>query len=256
MEETKNLLKLWNEVKPAAKGTAQKNSVQQAEKIASLFATGPFYYFIFNLFELKVNYIHPNVQNILGISPDDFSIGQYLKSIDPEQIKHTYLKEEAASRFLYQELPPEKILHYKVVYINKLRTAGGAYKTILHQAIPLELSKDHKIGQLLCIHSDVSHLEFTMDHKVSFIGLKGEPSFLCLHPENPSFIKEDLSQLYTPHEFKILALIAEGYSSAEIASRMNISILTVSTHRKRILSKTNCRNIAELVAKCIKAGLI
>ena len=60
----------------------------------------------------------------------------------------------------------------------------------------------------------------------------------------------------SPRETEILVLIAEGYSSKEIAAKLHIGVGTVDTHRARVLSKLNVRNVAGLVAYAFRTGLL
>ncbi|WP_430612674.1 response regulator transcription factor [Flavobacterium sp. JP2137] len=53
--------------------------------------------------------------------------------------------------------------------------------------------------------------------------------------------------LLTKQEKVIIALIAQGKSSKEIADELFISIHTVSTHRKNIIQKTSCTSFASLL---------
>ena len=53
--------------------------------------------------------------------------------------------------------------------------------------------------------------------------------------------------LLTKREKEIIVLIAQGKSSQEIADQLFISALTVSTHRKNIIRKLDCKSSAELV---------
>lgn len=57
-------------------------------------------------------------------------------------------------------------------------------------------------------------------------------------------------------ETQILALIAQGLSSKEIADRLNLSIHTINTHRKNITRKTNIRTVAGLAAYALIHNLI
>ena len=52
----------------------------------------------------------------------------------------------------------------------------------------------------------------------------------------------DLSE----REQEVLALVAQGLSSKEIASRLNIAVNTVNTHRKSITRKTGIKSVAGL----------
>jgi len=50
----------------------------------------------------------------------------------------------------------------------------------------------------------------------------------------------------TKREKEILALIADGWTSRQIADKLSISIRTVETHREHIKQKTKIRSIAGL----------
>jgi DNA-binding NarL/FixJ family response regulator len=60
----------------------------------------------------------------------------------------------------------------------------------------------------------------------------------------------------TPRELQVVKLIAEGYTSDEIASHLVISRKTVDHHRARILDKLGMRNGAELTRYAIRRGLV
>jgi RNA polymerase sigma factor (sigma-70 family) len=64
----------------------------------------------------------------------------------------------------------------------------------------------------------------------------------------------ELAQL-TPKEREVLQLIAQGLSTQEIAEKLQKSKNTIETHRKRILSKLNCKNMAELTHFAVNSGL-
>jgi DNA-binding NarL/FixJ family response regulator len=57
-------------------------------------------------------------------------------------------------------------------------------------------------------------------------------------------------------EFQVLQLIAQGRSVTEIATLLNLSPKTVSTHKTRILQKMNMTNPAELIRYAIGHRLV
>ncbi len=59
----------------------------------------------------------------------------------------------------------------------------------------------------------------------------------------------------TNREREVLQLIAEGNSTKEIASRLNVSVKTVETHRRQIMEKLGIFSIAELTKYAIREGL-
>jgi DNA-binding NarL/FixJ family response regulator len=66
---------------------------------------------------------------------------------------------------------------------------------------------------------------------------------------------EQLKNL-TERELEILKLICKEYSTNEIATELFISPLTVETHRKHILHKTNSKSIVGLVKFAISNNII
>jgi DNA-binding NarL/FixJ family response regulator len=60
----------------------------------------------------------------------------------------------------------------------------------------------------------------------------------------------------TPRELQVVKLIAEGYTSDEIAADLVISRKTVDHHRARVLEKLGLRNGAELTRYAIRRGLV
>jgi DNA-binding NarL/FixJ family response regulator len=60
----------------------------------------------------------------------------------------------------------------------------------------------------------------------------------------------------TPRELEILKLIAEAYTSDQIALELSISRRTVDRHRENILAKLGMRDRVELTRYAIRRGLI
>jgi DNA-binding NarL/FixJ family response regulator len=62
--------------------------------------------------------------------------------------------------------------------------------------------------------------------------------------------------ILTRREKEVLELIADGFTNSEIAGKLYISITTVDTHRKNLLSKFDSRNVASLVRKASQLNFI
>jgi two-component system, NarL family, nitrate/nitrite response regulator NarL len=60
----------------------------------------------------------------------------------------------------------------------------------------------------------------------------------------------------TTREKEILALIADGCTNPQIAEKLFISLHTVDTHRKNLLTKFNVNNTALLIKIAAKASLL
>ena len=60
----------------------------------------------------------------------------------------------------------------------------------------------------------------------------------------------------TPRQRETLQLIAEGYSTKEIAFALGVSVKTVETHRAQLKERLGIYNVAGLVRFALRAGLI
>lgn len=60
----------------------------------------------------------------------------------------------------------------------------------------------------------------------------------------------------TPREKEVLELVAQGFSTKQIADKLDISVRTVESHRINMLKKLEVSNTAELIRKSIQLRLI
>ncbi len=66
----------------------------------------------------------------------------------------------------------------------------------------------------------------------------------------------DPVDLLSPREREVLQLIAEGKTNKEVATKLNLSVYTVDSHRGKIMEKLNLHSTGELVRFAIKRGLV
>ncbi len=88
-----------------------------------------------------------------------------------------------------------------------------------------------------------------------------------LHPSIAKGVAKDYVQLIrsehktepyerlTDREKEILKLLAEGYSSHQIAERLYLTAKTVLNYRKNVMEKLGVENLAQLIKYAIKIGL-
>jgi DNA-binding NarL/FixJ family response regulator len=60
----------------------------------------------------------------------------------------------------------------------------------------------------------------------------------------------------TPRQREVLQLIAEGHSTKEIATILNVSAKTIEFHRTRIIRELDLHSTAELTRYAIAQGLV
>jgi two-component system, NarL family, invasion response regulator UvrY len=63
-------------------------------------------------------------------------------------------------------------------------------------------------------------------------------------------------EVLSDREYQVLRLIASGLTVSQIASRLSLSVKTISTYRKRVLDKMHMKTTAELMHYAIQHGLV
>ncbi len=60
----------------------------------------------------------------------------------------------------------------------------------------------------------------------------------------------------TPRQSEILTMVAMGHTNREIAAALDISIRTVEVHRYHLMHRLEVRNVAQLLRRSLKLGLL
>ncbi|HET7059055.1 MAG TPA: LuxR C-terminal-related transcriptional regulator [Nitrospiraceae bacterium] len=68
--------------------------------------------------------------------------------------------------------------------------------------------------------------------------------------------KSTVVQALTPRQCQVLQLIAEGYSTKDMAQRLSVSVKTIETHRMDMMNRLGIHDVAGLVRYSIRIGLI
>ncbi|MFA5298255.1 MAG: LuxR C-terminal-related transcriptional regulator [Lutibacter sp.] len=226
------------------------------DQVATLFTVGSFYYYVLNFEDLKMEFVHSGVREVLGIEPADFVVNDIFKKMHPEDLEKMNEKEALVFDFFYNKITPDEIFLYKTVYMLRLKHANGQYKTLLHQVKVLSTSECGKIQQVLGIHVDIGYLNIPFNHKVSFISHQ-RPSYHSIEPGSILDLeKKCFKNLFSKREKEIIKKMSEGIKFNEIAKLLFLSPHTISAHKKNILRKSGCKNTPELIARCFIEGVI
>lgn len=134
----------------------------------------------------------------------------------------------------------EKPFDTQFIINYRVKQNNGEYSDILRQSSVLQIDKTGRLISTISICSKIMNLN--TKKRIQF-KMHGD------HAEN--FIVEQLSfakkQQLTKREIEIINLIAQGFSTKQIASQLGISVLTVETQRKNMLKKYNMHNTFQLV---------
>jgi len=73
---------------------------------------------------------------------------------------------------------------------------------------------------------------------------------------SPGPAHDELWQTLSEREAEVLRLVARGYTNAEIAERLSLSVKTVETYRGRGMEKLGLRTRAQLVQAALAKGIL
>ena len=110
------------------------------------------------------------------------------------------------------------------------------------------LLKDSAFEELVsAIHAVIAKQHY-LSQKITDVVVQ---EYLQNLPRNESTVFTVL----TAREREVLQLIAEGKSTKQIASVLNVSVKTIETHRQQIMEKLDMHSIAQLTKYAIREGL-
>ena len=81
-------------------------------------------------------------------------------------------------------------------------------------------------------------------------------SLECHQVGNDESNNRGLSNVLTPRQLEGLQLVAEGYSTKQIALKLGISAKTVETHRAQLMERLDIHDVAGLVRHALAAGIV
>ncbi|RIA08899.1 regulatory LuxR family protein [Flavobacteriaceae bacterium MAR_2010_72] len=231
--------------------------------LSNLFSPGPSFYYIIDSPTLTAKLLSQGIEDILSISKQEFSVEKIIELIHPDDFNWFLRCEDVVAYFLKNCVAPEQIVNYKISYCLRLKSKNNEYKLFLLQTLTLKTTEDGALLKVFGCISDINHITTHNNRKLSLIGLNGEPSYLELDAFNHELFKNFKPFVsltdeipFTSRELEIIKLLGEGLTMNEISDQLNIAFGTVNTHRKNILKKSDCKNITELVADCIRKGYI
>lgn len=259
MSESVQLMhQVWDKLVVDERHPTDLPEIEFNEIISAVFATGPFYYYIIDFFDLSISHISEGFKEAHGVNEKNVrTINDILALIHPDDMELVSKAEQTAFDYLDTHIGLHHVKSCKFSYNFRFKTCGGDYQLYNHQSLVLTTDENNNFVKSLNIHTNIHHLTQTNNNTFSIIGLNGLSSYLNL----PIFEKEDENialsvNSFSSREIEIIKLIADGIPTKQIADRLFIALETVKSHRKNILRKAGCTNSNALVARGVSEGWI
>jgi len=251
MDKVNKLRRIWDDIPTAVNEQLDLSQKEIINHYMGVFHFGEYFYVIFNTRTTEMEYVSPNVEQVLGYTPEEFRFQFLLDNIHPADLPYYYHYEQSAVRF-FSGLAPDLFFKYKFAYDYRIKIKDNNYKRMQQQVVPLYYFQEGGV-RTLAIFTDLTHFNMQGIPKLSFIGMQGAPSYYNVHLKDEFLLSLNI---FTKKEFEILQYIVQGLKSEDIAKQLKRSVFTVRNHRKNILYKSGCNNVQELFVKSIREGWV
>lgn len=219
--------------------------IQELEEQTTL--NNQFFYFA-DLLKLKIIFTSKKSLDIIGVHPNDFDPQTIINKTHPDELSRL-LNARTKLFEISGDLLTGKKSHFLFSTNIKTQNSQGSYSNILHQ-LYFFYSEVNKTVYLINI---LNNIDWYIKNKKGFHYYIGDNLSYFKYP-NEELLK--LGNAFSNREFEIIKMINQGLSTKEIAQRLFISIYTVNTHRKNIISKTEKSKISEIIAELKEYGFL
>lgn len=211
--------------------------------------------FLTDLTRKKYAYMHKGALHLSGYKAQtwiDGGLDFYFDIMDKtdfkiynEQIFPEYI------RFLSQ-YPADRYSNFIFSRNNRIKKADGSTAVLLQR---FSFIADPTTGSPVALSgmgSDITHYckDNSIIQTIEEIATDGHIASKNVLFKKIYFPDESYAAL-TKKEIEVVKWMSEGLSSKQIADKLKLSVHTVNNHRKNMLHKTNCKNMAELINYCM-----
>jgi len=187
-------------------------------------------------------------QNVLGYSDDAIDFGFIINNHHPDDSEMVNRISKAA--ILYCLDNHVNVLNNVLFISYRRKKKDGSYIKVLSESCIYEIDGKGFPTKGFAKITDISFMD-TSDI-VNW-------TFQAKDLDKEDFKKQIQNAYYnffTKREKEIITEISNGLTSDAMAKKLNISVHTISTHRKHILKKANRHNTKDLLLFCRRKGII
>lgn len=215
--------------------------------------------FILDYRTSSFHYVSPNSEEIQGYSPTEVNeLGPegLMKKMHPEEAdiitNHIFPEGNKAIKFIPQQFRKNLRVSFNYRFLQK----NGLYVHLHQQFSTLLFDADSNplviMGTINRIETDEPIKKVIC--KVAYKGFLNK--WFTVYKKSYTLSSSIENSPLSKVELEIIKLVSQGLTSKEIAEKTNKSVETIKTQRKKIISKTNCQNITDVVTLAIKNNWI
>jgi two-component system response regulator NreC len=134
-------------------------------------------------------------------------------------------------------------MHDDTSYLRSVLAAGGA-GFVVKSAADTEL-----LSAIRAVAQGRTSVRLSMSEKNAL-------DMSTPHAQKDSATSQPAIDLLTDREREVMVLVAQGYTSQEVADRLKLSAKSVESYRARLMQKLGLRKRADLVRLALECGLL
>lgn len=207
---------------------------------------------LYDLADRRYVFLKTAFREALGLpdsAPAESGLAFYAERIHPDD-RSMYFATSAAVLGWFAAHPDRDPKDYRTYLDYRIADGSGEYRRVSQQNGVLETDLDGLPWLILTLIEPSKLRDLDIPLRRSF-KRKSDGEFI-LFPQSERSIGGELSA----RETEILSLVSRGFSSADIARVLSLSVHTVNTHRRNILGKLNAGNASDAVRYAGERGFI
>lgn len=198
------------------------------------------FFYITDLIEVKILWSSSRSLKMFGVKPEELNPYNIFEATHPDDIeRHGNGRSKLFN--LANDLYIAEQGNYSLSTNLRIRNLYGNYSNLLFQLYVFYSQLPHKSAYFLSVHTNLNPF-FRRKHGHHYY--VGNIIRNFRYPDDELLV---LGHPFTDREFEIIKLIKEGFSSEQIAKKLFLSVHTVNTHRKNILSKAGMKNMSDMI---------
>ena len=217
------------------------------------FAIGPYFWLIPDQISMTFYSVSKNIHKLTPFRDRQWkgqTVQFWIENIHPEDrsffISATYLS---------IQLHTTNINLNVNMYIRMLN-AEKQYRWVLIQYPNRCLNDKNEVVSGLVIITDISHLNIHPKAMMTVMDkVKNSHQFYTLKVKNSELTSHDLPKI-SKREIEILALMAKGMNTPQIAEALFLSYHTIENHKRNLRRKTKVKTSAELIGFAFKYNIL
>ncbi|WP_235958272.1 LuxR C-terminal-related transcriptional regulator [Flammeovirga agarivorans] len=209
--------------------------------------------YIFNCFDRKFENVSENFTSVTGYAKDEILNADGF-TIGTKEFQSTSLPRIKQILETFYDIYKDNLNGFRSFFSYPFVYKDGRVEEVFAEVTQVDF-EDKQIVRITVFNTLFDDtLDSALKKGVTFVNLEKNIAF-----SNISSV-EDLETCHailslSKREIEILSLVSEGLSNQELAEKINVSIHTVTTHKKNIVKKTNTKNIMVTIRYCLRLNI-